>query len=130
MLAFYCLCSVASHRLALIENFTQKVLITAKCGFYINAAICNVRIILYRLNIAFGCKYFSNLINKYNGNYYLAICAYNAGMGNVNKWLSDSEYSENGKTLHTIPFGETKRYLEKVEKGMKIYKKLYKEERL
>lgn len=82
------------------------------------------------INISMGCYYLKYLLNYYNNDTALALVAYNAGMGNVNKWLSDSEYSENGKTLHTIPFGETKRYLEKVEKGMKIYKKLYKEERL
>lgn len=31
-----------------------------------------------KVNIALGCKYLSYLIDKYNGNYYLAICAYNA----------------------------------------------------
>ena len=29
------------------------------------------------VNITLGCKYLSTLINKYNGNYYIAICAYN-----------------------------------------------------
>ena len=39
------------------------------------------------------------------------LAAYNAGMGNVDSWLQDSAYSEDGETLHTIPYPETAAYV-------------------
>lgn len=80
------------------------------------------------INIALGCKYFSNLINKYNGNYYLAICAYNAGMGNVDKWIEQGLISsklDEYKNVKDIPFTQTRNYLDKVVSSYKMYKVLY-----
>ncbi len=54
------------------------------------------------------------------------ICAYNAGEGNVTKWLKDAQITKNG-TLKNIPFQETKEYLKKVEKykwKFDVYEKL------
>lgn len=81
-----------------------------------------------KVNIALGCKYFSTLLNKYNGNYYLAICAYNAGMGNVDKWIEqgiiDSDLDEYKEV--DLPFDETEKYLKKVLISYKMYRNLYK----
>ena len=76
-------------------------------------------------NIHIGCAYMRYLIDLYKGNTITAIAAYNAGLGNVNKWLSDKRYSDGMGTLKTIPFSETKTYVEKVQKRAKIYGKLY-----
>lgn len=79
------------------------------------------------VNIALGSKYLSSLINKYNGNYYLAICAYNAGMGNVNKWLEQGIISSDLNEYKdvNIPFPQTKDYLYKVIKSYKMYRIFY-----
>ena len=80
------------------------------------------------VNIALGCKYFSNLINKYNGNLYIAICAYNAGMGNVDKWIQQGNIDKNLNKYKNInlPFKETENYLRKVIVRYKVYRILYK----
>lgn len=79
------------------------------------------------INIALGCKYLASLIRKYNGNYYLAVVSYNAGMGNVDKWLSEGIIDANLNNVvdNNIPFKETKNYLKKVINYYKIYRKLY-----
>lgn len=81
-----------------------------------------------KVNIAIGCKYFRNLINKYNGNYYLAICAYNAGMGNVDKWIEQGVIDSNLEKYKEVdlPFDETEKYLKKVLIAYEMYKKIYK----
>ena len=56
----------------------------------------------------------------------VAICAYNAGQGNVMNWLSNESYSKDGKTLALIPFKETENYLNKVLKNLHYYEKRYK----
>jgi len=61
-------------------------------------------------NIAGGTKHFARLVKKYNGDIELALYAYNAGEGNVDKWI------KNGK-INNIPFKETKAYAPKVLKA-------------
>jgi len=79
------------------------------------------------INIAMGCWYINNLNTEFNGNIDLVLAAYNGGRGNVQKWLKDSQYSSDGKTLISIPFGETDKYVKKVKTNYNIYFKLYDE---
>ena len=53
------------------------------------------------------------------------LAAYNAGEGNVTKWLADSRYSDGDGKLKDIPFSETRRYVAKVNEAMDMYMKLY-----
>ncbi|OON93691.1 MAG: lytic transglycosylase [Candidatus Epulonipiscioides saccharophilum] len=77
------------------------------------------------INIHIGSWYISRLIQNYQGNVNLALAAYNGGSGNVSKWLKDTRYSHDGRTLHTIPFAETRNYITKVNFHYLIYKILY-----
>ena len=78
-------------------------------------------------NIRLGCYYIRYLIDYYNGNVNVALAAYNGGMGNVNRWLEDSRYSDDGITLSRIPFEETRDYVKKVNRETKRYKKMLEE---
>lgn len=80
------------------------------------------------INIAMGCWYINNLNKEFNGDIELVLAAYNGGRGNVQKWLKDSKYSDDGKKLKSIPFGETDKYVKKVKTNYNIYLKLYKDE--
>ena len=73
------------------------------------------------VNIQIGTYYIAYLIG-YFGDENLAICAYNAGMGNVKKWLGVVDYSSDGESLDNIPFKETEKYLDQVLKNKSIYK--------
>lgn len=75
------------------------------------------------INIRYGTYYIGFLLNYYN-DLELAVTAYNAGIGNVNKWLSDPEYSSNGELTH-IPFGETRAYTAKVLRMIEKYDEIY-----
>ena len=66
------------------------------------------------------------LLKHYDGNEQLAFAAYNAGMGNVDRWIKEGTIKENGSDLENIPFKETNNYVRKVVRNYKIYKKLYK----
>ena len=76
-------------------------------------------------NIMIGVWYFKYLLDKFDGEISLAVAAYNAGPTNVNKWLSQKEYSENGDKLNVIPFEETRKYEEKVMNTYAMYKRIY-----
>lgn len=75
------------------------------------------------VNIDYGC-YLLRYFYDYYGSEETAVAAYNAGFV-VGDWLKDPNYSSDGKSLDAIPYGETERYVEKVMKAKKMYKKLY-----
>ena len=76
-------------------------------------------------NIKYGVYYLSWLYNKY-ADWDTALAAYNAGPGNVDKWLEDPEISDiESEKLLNIPFKETKNYIKKVNKALQKYESLY-----
>lgn len=78
-------------------------------------------------NISIGVKYMSELIQKFEGNIYLAVAAYNGGMGNVQKWFraNYTDYDTLDKVVEKIEFEETRKYVTNVIKCYNIYTKLY-----
>lgn len=78
------------------------------------------------LNIRIGLRYFTDLLMKYNNNYYLAIIAYNAGIGNVDEWIEDGVIKEDASDIENVPFRETNNYVRKILRDYDIYKELYK----
>jgi len=74
-------------------------------------------------NIRLGSWYLKYLIDYYSGDTKLAVAAYNAGMTNVNKWLSIRKRST--IEIIEIPFKETNYFVKRVFKSYEIYKKLY-----
>ncbi len=70
-------------------------------------------------NIRLGCAYFAYL-KEQMGSEEMALAAYNAGPANVRAWENQgiTEAEE-------IPFPETRKYVDKVQKTKKIYKILY-----
>ncbi len=77
------------------------------------------------VNIEIGCAYLRYLLDLFGNDTENALAAYNAGQGNVKKWLADSKYSSDGKNLDKIPYVETSDYVLRVQRRAKIYKKIY-----
>ncbi len=76
-------------------------------------------------NIRLGTFYADYLLDRYEGELTCVLSAYNAGMGNADKWLCDKKYSPDGKSIVSTPFNETTGYLNKVRFNYKIYEFLY-----
>lgn len=76
-------------------------------------------------NIEYGTYLLMLLYDEY-GDYETTLAAYHSGRGNVNKWLENSEYSSDGRTLDNIPSAATKHYVEKVMNAYYAYNNLYK----
>ncbi len=60
-----------------------------------------------------------------DGNYELAITAYNAGIGTVSRWISEGIIKKDGRDIEKIPYKETNTYVRKIIKNYKTYKELY-----
>lgn len=78
-----------------------------------------------QINIMLGVKYFDNLLSKYGENYYLAIAAYNGGIGNVDSWIEKGIISMDASDIENIPYRETNMYVRKTVKAHQIYEELY-----
>jgi soluble lytic murein transglycosylase len=77
-------------------------------------------------NIALGSAYFRRMLAYYNGSYPLAVAAYNAGMGNVNKWLkaNGDPRAPGGdivRWVEDIPVYQTKDYVQRVLENAVVY---------
>lgn len=77
-------------------------------------------------NIRYGVRHLKDLLNLYNGDAVLAVAAYNAGAGNVNRWRKAFGELRRDEFIESIPFAETREYVKKVLSGAEIYTKLYK----
>ena len=81
-------------------------------------------------NIRLGDGYFGRMMDYYGGSYPLAVAAYNAGPGNVNKWLRANGDPRTGGVswidwLERIPVYETKNYVQRVLENAAAYEQLY-----
>ena len=76
-------------------------------------------------NIKLGSFYLRRLLDQHNQDVRVALAAYNAGTGNVRRWLQDPQFSSDGASLSYIPFGETRTYVERVLFNQRVYAILY-----
>jgi soluble lytic murein transglycosylase len=81
-----------------------------------------------QINISYGAYYLRLLIDHYGGNQTLAIAAYNAGSGNVDRWVAAAGGAEQFSTAEHIPFPETRAYVENVMQRRKDYRHSYAKE--
>jgi soluble lytic murein transglycosylase len=83
-------------------------------------------------NIRLGNGYFQRMLNYYGGSYPLAVAAYNAGPGNVNKWLRQNGDPRTGTIrwidwIERIPVYQTKDYVQRVLENAVVYETLHPE---
>ena len=77
-------------------------------------------------NVMLGSAYFDRMLNYYGGSHVLAVAAYNAGPGNVNKWLAahgDPRMSgvDVIDWIEKIPLSETRGYVQHVLENAVMY---------
>lgn len=78
-------------------------------------------------NIRLGTSYLAYLHTQFRGDPVLALAAYNAGRGNVLRWLEQARWTGELATLDEIPFPETRRYVRKVLFTQQVYRYLYRD---
>lgn len=74
------------------------------------------------VNIEFGSWYLNSLNKEFNNELILVLAAYNAGRGNVKRWL-EGEWTD--MDLDKLPYQETKRYVKQILLVYEHYKRLY-----
>jgi soluble lytic murein transglycosylase len=84
-------------------------------------------------NATLGSHYLGEQISKFNGSYILTFAAYNAGPNRIGEWIK--RYGDpRGKPvdkvvdwIETIPFTETRDYVQRVMENYQVYKNLLNE---
>lgn len=81
-------------------------------------------------NIRLGDGYFARMMDYYGGSYPLAVGAYNAGPGNVNKWLRANGDPRQGNIdwvqwIEKIPITETRNYVQRVLENAVVYEAMH-----
>jgi soluble lytic murein transglycosylase len=77
-------------------------------------------------NLQLGDAYFARMMDLYRGSYPLAVGAYNAGPGNVNRWLRQNGDPRTGAVdwidwIEKIPLSETRNYIQRVLENAVVY---------
>ncbi len=77
-------------------------------------------------NVLLGSTYFARMLDNYRGSYPLAVAAYNAGPGNVNRWLRENGDPRTAGIamidwIEDIPFFETRNYVQRVLENAVVY---------
>ncbi len=72
-------------------------------------------------SIQLGTKYISGLMRQYRGNYQYMVAAYNAGAGNVNKWMERYKNEDMDYFTEFTPFIETRYYILRTDKFVTQY---------
>ncbi|ANE48361.1 lytic transglycosylase [Paenibacillus swuensis] len=80
------------------------------------------------VNIEVGAWYIRSLYDQFDYNKIAVIAAYNAGPGNVKKWLKSGNWDGSLEQLDAVPFGETRHYVQRVVYYYNKYKKIYSEQ--
>ncbi len=94
-------------------------------GYDINALINDAN-----YNMRLGDSFFGRMMDYYGGSYPLAVAAYNAGPGNVNRFLRQNGDPRYGgidwvEWVERIPIQETRNYVQRVLENAVVYEALY-----
>jgi soluble lytic murein transglycosylase len=79
-------------------------------------------------NVMLGSSYFQRMLRIWGGNVPLAVASYNAGSGNVGKWVR--QYGDPRsqvdvlKWIEAIPYSETRAYVQRVIENSVVYDSL------
>jgi len=77
-------------------------------------------------NIQLGTKYFREMVDHFGGQVEYALAAYNAGDSRVESWRSQGTYRDIEEFVESIPFTETREYVQAIVRNAEVYKRVYK----
>jgi soluble lytic murein transglycosylase len=76
------------------------------------------------VNLQLGTRYFKAMVDKF-GSFEYALAAYNAGSDRVQDWLAEGNYRDPQEFVESIPFTETREYVQAILRNANVYKQLY-----
>lgn len=76
------------------------------------------------INMQLGTRYFRAMVDKFDSFEY-ALAAYNAGSDRVQDWMGQGKYRDAQEFVESIPFTETREYVQNIMRNANVYRQLY-----
>ena len=77
------------------------------------------------VNLQLGAYYLRSIADAFDGRWEVALAAYNAGPARARGWLTWAEFREPAEFVETIPFRETRNYVQIVLRNADMYRRIY-----
>lgn len=76
-------------------------------------------------NLQLGTRYFKGMLEHFDGKVEFALAAYNAGPERVEQWKSSLKFKDAQEFVESIPFTETREYVQAILRNVGVYKRVY-----
>ncbi len=76
------------------------------------------------INVKLGCAYLKQTLDKFGDRQEYAFAAYNAGDSRVTDWQASGDYTGIDEWVESIPFTETRDYVQAIMRNEQIYREL------
>ncbi len=76
------------------------------------------------INIKLGCAYLKQTLDRFGGQQEYAFASYNAGESRVDDWKASGDYSGMDEWVESIPFAQTREYVQALMRNEQIYREL------
>jgi soluble lytic murein transglycosylase len=80
------------------------------------------------INLQLGTRYFKHMVDSFGGQVEYALAAYNAGSDRVKAWQGQGPYRDIHEFVESIPFSETREYVQAIMRNATVYRLLYSNE--
>ena len=77
------------------------------------------------INLKLGTYYLKSLLDQQNGKWEQTLASYNAGKSRADDWATWATFREPAEYIETIPFTETRNYIQIVLRNAHVYRRLY-----
>ncbi|HVN20348.1 MAG TPA: transglycosylase SLT domain-containing protein [Dongiaceae bacterium] len=77
------------------------------------------------VNLQLGTRYFRGMVDQFGGSFEHALAAYNAGTDRVEEWMGQGKYRDTAEFVESIPFTETREYVQAIMRNANVYRQLY-----
>lgn len=76
-------------------------------------------------SLRIGISYLKQILNSFENKWFLTLAAYNAGPSRANLWVKWANFEEPAEFIETIPFEETRGYVQTVLRNADIYRRIW-----
>jgi soluble lytic murein transglycosylase len=76
-------------------------------------------------NVRLGTFFLRRIADSFNGHWEATLAAYNAGPTRARRWMDWGSYREPAEFVESIPFHETRNYVQSVIRNADVYRRLY-----